>query len=211
MTGLDIWLHQATRHLAKDSAVQIRAEILEHYECIRETALAGGATALEADRSALVALGDAKAANFQYRQVLLTSDEARMLREGNWEARVVCARPWMKWTLLAMPVAAIVAAVELFVRGAIEPARVVSGAALGTACLCAVLFLPIYTPLRGCIFRCVKWIVLVAIFAIVLGPDLPKFSWLLASCVWPMAWIEWKRASIRRKMPVSSWPKHLYL
>ena len=211
MTGLDIWLQQATRHLAKDSAAQIRSEILEHYVSARDAAVAAGATALEAERSALVALGDAKEANCQYRQVLLTSSEARMLREGNWEAQAVCARPWMKWTFLAMPVAAIVAAVELFTKGAIEPARVASGAALGAACLCAALFLPVYTPLRGCIFRCLKWIVLVGMLTIAFGPDLLKFSWLLVSCLWPMAWIEWKRASIRRKMPVSAWPKHLYL
>ena len=89
MTGLDSWLKQATRHLSKDSAVQVRTEIEEHYESAREAAISGGATIDGAHRLALTALGNAKTANCQYRHVLLTSAEARMLRDGEWEARVV--------------------------------------------------------------------------------------------------------------------------
>ena len=50
MTGLDIWLQQATRRLAKDSAAQVRIEIREHYESAREVAMSDGANTLEADR-----------------------------------------------------------------------------------------------------------------------------------------------------------------
>ena len=107
MTGLDSWLKQATRHLSKDSAVQVRTEIEEHYESAREAAISGGATIDEAHRLALTALGNAKTANCQYRHVLLTSAEARMLRDGEWEARVVCSRSWLKWLLVAAPVAAV--------------------------------------------------------------------------------------------------------
>src|SRR5580658_3583613 len=102
MTGLDSWLKQATRHLSKDSAAQVQTEIRDHYESARDAAMIGGATADEAERRALTALGDAKTANRQYRHVLLTSAEARMLREGAWEARVVCSRPLPKWLALAM-------------------------------------------------------------------------------------------------------------
>lgn len=91
MTGLDSWLEQATRCLSRDSVAQVRSEIREHYESARETAISGGATADEADRLAVCALGDAKTANRQYRNVLLTASEARMLREANWEARAVCS------------------------------------------------------------------------------------------------------------------------
>ena len=89
MSGLDSWLRQATRHLAKDSAAQVRMEIQQHYESARDAAIHAGATAVEAARSALIALGDARTANRQYRHVLLTSAEPRMLRDGNWEARIV--------------------------------------------------------------------------------------------------------------------------
>jgi hypothetical protein len=43
------------------------------------------------------------------------------------------------------------------------------------------------------------------------GPELLHWSWLFFSCVFPAAWTEWTRASIRRKLPVAAWPKHLYL
>jgi GTP cyclohydrolase III len=65
MTRLDNWLKQATRYLSKDSVAQVRTEIQEHYESAREAAMIrpGGVTPEEADRLALAALGDAKAAN----------------------------------------------------------------------------------------------------------------------------------------------------
>jgi len=43
------------------------------------------------------------------------------------------------------------------------------------------------------------------------GPDALKFSWLLIASSWPVVWVEWTRNSIRRKLPVARWPKHLYL
>ena len=102
-TPLDSWIGRATCDLSLDSAAQVRAEIVEHFESARETAIVAGTNAADADRAALAALGDARAANCQYRKVLLTSAEAKMLREGNWEARAVCARPWLKTLMQAIP------------------------------------------------------------------------------------------------------------
>ena len=209
MTGLDSWLKQATRHLSKDSVAQVRTEIQEHYESAREAAIRGGATADEADRLAVGDLGDAKAANCQYRNVLLTSAEARMLREGNWEARAVCSRPWLKWLCLAMPVAALFATAALFLTGSISVAWALL--AIGTGLLFAAPFLPVYTRSRGRVFRCVKWAVLLGTLGLAFGPDALKWSWLLFSCLWPMVWIESTRISIRRKLPIAEWPKQLYL
>lgn len=211
MTRLDSWLNRATRHLSKDSLAQVRTEIQEHYESAREAAIESGATADEADRLALADLGDAKAANRQYRRVLLTSAEARMLREGSWEARAVCSRPWLKRLLLAMPVAALFAAAALFLTGSITVAWALLVGGIGIGLLVAAPFLPVYTPSRGRIFRVVKWVVLLSMFGLAFGPDTLKWSWLLFSCLWPMGWIEWTRVSIRRKLPVAEWPRHLYL
>ena len=210
MTRLDTWLKQATRHLSRDSAAQVRAEIQEHYESAREAAMSSGASAEQADLAAVTALGDAKTANCQYRKVLLTSAEARMLREGAWEARAVCSRPWLKWLLLAIPVAALLASTYSVLTGAMGVARVllVGGIALGF--LFGAPFLPIYTPERGRIYRALKWVALVGI-GLAFWPDLLKWSWLLASSLWPAFWIEVTRESIRRKLPVADWPKHLYL
>jgi hypothetical protein len=211
MTGLDRWLKQATRHLSKDSAVQVRTEIHEHYESAREAATSGGASADEADRSALAALGDAKTANCQYRNVLLTSAEARMLRDGACEARTVCSRPWLKRLLLAVPAVALLAAVALSFTGSIQMARVLLVAAIGTGLMFAAPFLPVYTAPRARVFRGVKWAVLAGTMVLAFGPNALESSWLLICCLWPVAWIEWTRVSIRRKLRVADWPKHLYL
>jgi hypothetical protein len=211
MTGIDIWLKQATWHLSKDSAARVRTEIQDHYESGREAAVKRGLTAGEADRVAVMALGDAKAANRQYREVLLTSAEARMLRDGNWEARAVCSRPWLKRLLLVLPVAALAVAIALLLTGATVVARVLLVAAVGMGFMFAAPSLPVYSPSRARVFRCVKWAALTGIFALAFGPDALKWSWLLVPSLWPLVWIEWTRSCIRRKLPVAEWPKQLYL
>ncbi len=211
MTSLSSWLQQATRHLSKSAAAQVRTEIQEHYESARENAIGDGAASEQADRLALAALGDAHAANFQYRAVLLTSAEARLLRDGNWEAQAFCSYSWLKWTLLAVPVAALSAATSSLLTGSIDRARVLFAVAMVISPLFAALFLPIYTPARGRIFRGVRWAFLTAGLVLAFGPHALKWSWLLTSCLWPIAWIEWTRVSIRRKLRVEEWPKQLYL
>ena len=204
MTRLDSWLKLATRQLSRDSIARVRTEIKEHYESALEAAMSGGASAEEADRAAVTALGDAKDANCKYRNVLLTSAEARILREGNWEARAVCSRPWLKW-------GATLVAAALFLAGAFTAtwALLVGGIAMGL--LFAAPFLPVYTRSRGRVFRGVKWAVLLGTLGLTFGPDVLKWSWLLFSCLWPMVWIEAPRISIRRKLPIAEWPKQLYL
>lgn len=56
-----------------------------------------------------------------------------------------------------------------------------------------------------------KWVVLAAMPLLAFGPDTLTFSWLVIAFLWPVAWVEWTRISIRRKLPVAQWPKHLYL
>jgi hypothetical protein len=211
MTRLDGWLKQATRHLSRDSAARVRTEIQEHYELAREAAMSGGASADQADLSAVTALGDAKTANCQYRNVLLTSSEARILREGQWEARAVCSRPWAKWVLLAVPAAALLAAGTLFFKGNLDVARILFVGGIGMGFLFGAPFLPIYTPARARVFRALKWMVLLGILGLSFGADALRWSWLLMSTLWVVFWIESTRESIRRKLPVADWPKQLYL
>jgi hypothetical protein len=211
MTELENWLRQATRHLSVTSAARVRAEIRDHYESEKEVEVEKGVTVEEAERLAVLALGSPKAANCQYRRILLTSVEAQMLRQGNCEARAVCSRPWLKLLLLAMPGIALVAAATLLFAGFTDVARVLFALAMGMAILFVAPFLPIYTPARGLIFRSVKWAVFLGTFLLVAGPDTRNSFWLLLSCLWPVAWIEFTRASIRRKLAASDWPKHLYL
>jgi hypothetical protein len=185
MTALDIWLKQATRHLAKASAALVRTEIQEHYESAREAAMSGGASTDEAELVAMTALGDPVTANCQYRNVLLTSAEARLLREGNWEARAVCSRPWLKGIFLAIPVAMLLAAVTLFLTREIAMARDLFAGGIAMGLLLATPFLPIYTPRRSRAFRFLKWVTMIATLVLIFGPDTLKWSWLLISCLWP--------------------------
>ena len=208
MTALDSWLQKATRQLSHDSAAQVRREIQEHYESAREAALNSGAHSGAADRTAVASLGDAKTANCQYRNVLLTKAEARLLREGNWEARAVCSRSWLKGVLLGLPVAALIGATVFLLRGATAVAQSLLVAGMGLGLLFAVPLLPVYTLWRARVFRCVKWALFLAVLAFGFGLNSP---WLLIACLWPIAWVEWTRFSIRRKLPVSEWPKQLYL
>jgi hypothetical protein len=211
MTRLDAWLKQAIRHLSHDSAAQVRTEIHEHYESAREAAMRAGATSDEADQQAIAALGSARTANCKYRKVLLTAAEARLLRQGNWEARAVCSRAWLKQTLVALSFAALIAAEIFFVRGAAEIARMLLVPGLGMGLFFAAPMFPVYTPARSRIYRIVKWLVMIVMFVLAFGADTPKYSWLLISCLWPVFWVEWTRASIRRKLRVADWPKQLYL
>jgi hypothetical protein len=152
MTGLDNWLKQATCNLAAASAAQVRREIQEHYELAREAAIAGGATAEFAAASALKALGAAKTANRQYRRVLLTSGEARSLRGGEFEARAVCSRPWLRWMLPALPLAGLAVAAALFFTGHVSAARDALIIAIGMSPALTGPVLPIYTPIRSRVF-----------------------------------------------------------
>jgi len=70
VNALEQWLGVATHELTPESVSRVRAEIEEHYS----SAIASGAS--EAD--AVVALGDPKAANHEYRKVLLTTRESLM-------------------------------------------------------------------------------------------------------------------------------------
>jgi len=211
MTTLHAWLEQATRRLSHDSAVQVRAEIQEHYESEREAATGRGATPAHAEQSALAALGSAKVANRQYRKVLLTSAQARMLRVGNHEARAICSRPWLKFLLLALPMGMLLVASALFVNGTLALARTLLLGSIAFAIFFAAPFLPIYTPSRARVYRLLKWTALISLFCVVFWQDALKNSWLLASCLWIPLWTESTRFLIRRKLPVSQWPKQLYL
>jgi hypothetical protein len=211
MTTLDHWLKRATRSLSADSAARVRTEILDHYESARDAAISRGATVDEASGHALTALGDARAANREYRRVLLTAAEAKVLRDGGRESRFVCSRAWLKQLLLGAPIAALAAAIVLLLAGATDAGRTLLAGGLAMGVVLAAPFLPVYTPSRARVVRWVKWMTLVGAMLLAFWPEILKWSWLIASSLWPAAWIEWVRVSIRRKLRAEDWPRHLYL
>jgi uncharacterized membrane protein YgdD (TMEM256/DUF423 family) len=224
MTALDTWLARATRHLSRDSAAQVRAEITQHYESARDAALAAGAVPDEAGRTALAALGKAKAANRQYCRVLITRAEARQLRSSGREAQFFCSSSFRKSLLVAIPVIAAICAAASYtfatVTGAFAAhanstavlvARVSVVAAVLTALFFAVPLLPIYTPMRARIYRAAKWLAIATVVMIIFDGDRLYSTWLFLSCFWVVAHTEAVRMSIRRKIPAANWPRHLYL
>jgi hypothetical protein len=117
----------------------------------------------------------------------------------------------LKWLMIVIPVVLVEAAAVSYFRGNIGLARNLLFAGIGMSPLFAAMLLPINTPLRGRVYRYGKWVVMTAAVLVLWGPEVTKWSWLLLCCFWPVAFTDWTRASIRRKLPVSEWPRHLYL
>jgi hypothetical protein len=199
MTQLESWLTDATRGLSKDSAAQVRSEIGEHYE----SSLRRDVTPDEADRIAIAALGDAKAANRQYRKVLLTSREAKVLSQSNREAAAFGSGALLKGVLFAVFIAVVCGATAFFLTGAASVAWRLLWGFMAISLWTAAPLLPVYTESRGRVFRIVKWVFL-------LGTLVALHSWTIP-CFWPLAYVDWTRSSIRRKLPVTEWPRQLYL
>ena len=199
---LERWLDRATKDLSLDSSRQVCAEIVAHYESACEEALGAGASEEESDRAAVASLGDAASANRAYKKVLLTDADAALLSQtrcGVWPA----SRRWL-WLL---PILVCMAAIRFFVTGDSYFGWTLVTGATGFALLLSAFKLPVFTLKRGRIFRAFRWLWLAAILALTM-----KGSWLmLISCAWPILWVEWRLSTVRRKLPVSQWPKQLYL
>ncbi len=206
--NLEDWLTRATCHLSATSAAQVRSEIQEHYESARDEALGNGASLGEARRSALASLGDARTAGRQYRKVLLTTAEERLLRETTWEARAFCSSG--RW-LFPIAAAALCAGIWFFFAGRIDLALPLVIGAAGMTLLFARPFMPIDTPARARVYRGVRWAWLAAVVLFAVWPDPLKQSWLLVATAWPIVWVEWTLYSVRRKLAVAQWPGPLYI
>jgi hypothetical protein len=199
---LEDWLDQATKGLSSNSREQVWTEIRAHYESACEEALAAGASEEQSDRAAVVSLGDAAAANRAYRKVLLTSADARLLRESSC-ALLSGARRWL-WLL---PTLILIAGIRFFATGDSYFGWTLVTGATGMALLLSAFWLPVYTLQRGRFFRTFRLLWVAAILALTM-----KNSWLmLITTAWPLMWVECRLFLLRRKLPVAQWPKQLYL
>jgi hypothetical protein len=73
------------------------------------------------------------------------------------------------------------------------------------------LFPVVYTPKWSQWYRIGKWasLVVASVLPVFLGAKAP---WVVAPFVAYLCWMfEWKRISLRRKLPMKEWPKELYL
>jgi hypothetical protein len=204
MTPIEKWLLAATRGLAEESAAQVRAEILEHYQSAYEESLASGLPGSEAELATVAALGDAKAANRQYRRVLLTSRDAKLLHYMTLDRSTlppgrVRAGKWLVGILVAEAIAGQILGAwkdhALWYLNAVFALRFVSW------------WLPVNTLQRGRIFRRARWIVLIAGAALTAWYGMP---WPPLAVLIVEGYSDYRRMTVRRKLAVSDWPKQLY-
>jgi len=118
----------------------------------------------------------------------------------------MCSGGQLRRTLIAVSVSVLCGAIAFSLTGATSVARNLLVGWVLIGLLAGAPVLPIYTQSRGRVFRVVKWVFLVATLWLAF-----HWSWLFFSCLCPTAWIDWTRASIRRKLPVSEWPRQLYI
>jgi hypothetical protein len=127
-----------------------------------------------------------------------------MLRQSNREAQAFCSSGALKGLLLTVFV--MLGATTLLAGAtSVTWKKFILGWVV-VSLLAFSPFLPVYTPSPSRVVRIVKWVFLVAALGMAF-----HWSWLFVACLWPLAWVEWTRASIRRKLPVAEWPRQLYL
>jgi lipopolysaccharide export LptBFGC system permease protein LptF len=211
--SINAWIDVATCGLAKDAWVRVREETYTHYESAREESSVKGASEQQAREAALASLGNARAANKQYKGIHLTAWENKLMRQDECAARALHARPYL-WIVPVLLVCAAVAAFTL------RPERTTLTLLVGAIGLCFVFgvpfMIPINTRVRGNIYRTIRLTWLVAIMWLAYGAEGPGGSWAMfftmgGPILWMIAWMEWSRASARKKLPVAEWPRSLYL
>ena len=210
MTDLQVWLKRVTRGLSREAADQVRREIEDHYLSARDAAVAQGAAPDQADRQALAALGDAETVNIRYRSVLLTKEEAKMLRGVRRDGEFFSCRPDLIRAFRVGPCVLLCVAAGFYAMGAVNLARILLGATLGLGMIFTVPTFSIYTAARSQVYRYAKWPVVLMALWLANGRS---FNWLGITLIGlaVFGWSEWVCASLRKKLPVEQWPTMLYL
>ena len=210
MTDLQVWLKCVTRGLSREAADQVRHEIEDHYLSARDAALARGAAAEQADQQALAALGDAETVNTRYRSVLLTKEEAKMLRGVKRDGEFFSCRPDLIRAFRVGPCVLLCVAAGFYAIGAVNLARIMLAATLGLGMIFTVPTFSIYTAARSQVYRYAKWPVVLMALWLANGRS---FNWLGITLIGlaVFGWTEWVCASLRKKLPVEQWPTMLYL
>ena len=211
MQTFDSWLERAARGLPRESADRVRTENQERYEATRAEAISQGSDPVTAANIAVAALGDPDTANLSHCHALLTAREARVLRRGVQEWKFISSHSWLRLLLLSASAVACAGAVKLLLVGWNLPGRLLLAFGMGGGIPLLISILPVYTLSRGPIFRGVKWVAQILALVLAFGPGGLAIYWLVALCICQLIWSEYIRRSIRRKLPVIQWPRHLYV
>ena len=174
---LELWLHRATRGLSADSAAQVRREIQQHFQAAKEDAVS--------EHAALRALGDPGVANCEYKKVLLTKEEARLLRSSKCLEYAYGSRPWLNYSLLAIPVFLPLLVFTVYWLGFVTAAKIVLVSGVLISLVLVAPFLPVYTPARSRAFRVAKWTILFGAIWVAAGfPPITAFMWEVLPSFW---------------------------
>lgn len=194
-TSLEIWMDQATRGLALESAMRVRAEIQEHFD----SALASGAE----PGAAVAALGDPKSANRQYRRVLLTNTDARWLENVRRRGELP---PLGAYILLT---AGLVTGAAKILRGSLDGSLPPLSLMVIGALFLVPRWVRLDTRLRNRTYRALQWAVIIGgpVALTAAGRLKPAvfFVYLMFVCV------AYKDYLLRRKLPEKEWPKDLHI
>jgi hypothetical protein len=211
--SINAWIDVAACGLAKDAWVRVREETYAHYESARDESLRQGASEQHANAVALSTLGNARAANRQYKRIHLTEWESKLIRQDECAAKAIHARPYV----LIIPLLFVCGAVAAFT---IQPEQITLMMLIGSAGLSftfgAPFLIPINTRLRGYVYRTIRlsWVVAIVVLPYTSQDNLeiwPMFFSIGVPVLWMIGWFEWSRASARRKLPIKEWPRTLYL
>ena len=199
MQTLEQWLEVATHDLCESATERVRAEISEHYQSAVEAAGAA-ADPLDVERQAVAALGDARTANRDYRRVLLTESEAKLLRD------ITSFGPHHVIGILLLAATAVYA---ISVRT--SEFNYLFGA---VALLWATYSLPIRSNRTRWIVGISGWVGHAAFYTTWFMRLDPMGSFMLIlMLLMPLgiAHTEYRLFVIRRKLPIAQWPRRLWV
>jgi len=202
MQTLEQWLEVATQGLCGSAAERVRAEIGEHVASALEAADPAGVAPLDAERLAVDALGDARTANRQYRRVLLTQSEADVLRGFTSRG----GRLW-RHTLVVLSAVLLV----VVPSSTLGVARYTCATIVIDALLCAI---PVASIRAAWVVRTLRWLTMIGFYAIwfVRAWEFARVpAVLIPVMACGTAHREYRLFVIRRKLPVSRWPRRLWV
>lgn len=203
MMSLQQWLSIATRRLSTGAVLQVEAEITSHYDSALEAALADGLSDAEAAARALESLGDPKSANREYRRVLLTNLEVTWLANftrSEREQHSVLNRRVRKGVAVTLIA---ITALQLATTRRLDAFPYILATVLAIELLPSVL-----ASFPAQRIRRIRWSFMAVVVAGLWWFGLRE-RWGILVLVAAFAWIDWIKASIRRKLPREQWPSTL--
>jgi hypothetical protein len=201
---LEHWLSIATRRLSIGAALQVESEIASHYASALESALANGLSDSDAAHHAIQSLGDPHAANREYRKVLLTKLEAGYLTNFESSQHHVNSTLNRRIRQVLGGLLLVNAAWLLGTSRGLQSFPIF----LATALILDVLPSMLPASLSLGRVRLLRWLFLASVVAALWWVQRTEL-WQIVFLAVAFGWIDWIKASLRRKLPREQWPSSI--